>query len=37
MNDGQFKVGKSDEHDISISIKATIKDVPAPVVEETKS
>ena len=37
MNDGQFKVGKSDEHDISISIKATIKDVPASVVEETKS
>ena len=37
MNEGQFKVGKSDEHDISISIKATIKDVPAAVAEDTKS
>ena len=37
MNEGQFKVGKSDEHDISINIKATIKDLPAPVIEDTKS
>ena len=29
MNEGQFTVGKADENDISVTIKTTIKDVPA--------
>ncbi len=29
MNEGQFTVGKTDENDISVTIKTTIKDVPA--------
>lgn len=35
MNDGQFSVGSSEEKDISVNIKTTIKDVPAN--EESKS
>ncbi len=36
MNDGQFKVGARESGDISINIKTTIQDVPAPV-EENKT
>ena len=37
MNDGEFTVGKSDENDISVSIKTTIKNVSTPVEEDVKS